>query len=134
MAYAQWISVEIQPKNCNVQVKNAYLAWGKFHTRGNKDNSISNDEVNAITVSSGNTGYVYSCGREDSSSGTEGHFDLYDGGTKIGTFYWDCPWGSKRNTTRWQQGASDDYIAQASGGNPDSSAIGNVRIVVMKIA
>lgn len=133
MAYAQWINVEINPRNFTVSVKNARLDWGKFHANGNKDQEISRDDINRIAISDGNTHTICSCGRADTSSGTEGHFDLYDGGTKIGTFRWDNPWGSKRNAVIWLSDNHDDYVAQVTGGNLDAGAIGTIRIKVAKI-
>jgi hypothetical protein len=97
MAYSQWIKVTIESRNLNIGVQNAYLGWGKFHAEGNKDREISNQEITSIVVHDGESKTISSCGRENASNGTAGRFDLYDGGTKIGTFSWDNPWGGKRN-------------------------------------
>lgn len=132
MSYAQWIGSEVHPINFQISIKNAKLAWGKFYQEGNKDKELSSDEINKITIASGSVGKIYSCGRSDSASGTEGSFDVYDGGTHVGTFYWNCPWGSKSNTFFWT-GMTREYIAQVSGGNTDSGAIGHVEIKLVKI-
>jgi hypothetical protein len=74
---------------------------------------------------------IASCGREDASSGTEGSYDIYDGGTKVCTVYWDCPWGLKRNSFETKN-VNKDYTVQDSGANLDSGAIGTVTIKVFK--
>ena len=130
MAYAQWVSVTIQPKGFALHISNAQLQWGKFYS-GSKDNEITVQAVDQITIPDGQTGTVSACGREDASSGTQGSFDLYDGGTLVGTYQWDCPWGSKTNVSTWVS-SNPNYIAQATGGNLDGGALGNVTIKVAK--
>ncbi|MEI4697893.1 aegerolysin family protein, partial [Pseudomonas aeruginosa] len=44
--------------------------------------------------------WIASCGRENSSSGTQGSFDCYDGNTKMCTFSWDDPRKSGATNTR----------------------------------
>lgn len=132
MAYAQWINVVVEPINFQASIKNAHLAWGKFYQEGNKDKEISSDEINKITIASDGVGKIYSCGRSDSASGTEGSFDVFDGDTHVGTFYWNCPWGSKSNTFFWTSMSNRNYITQVEGGNPDSGAIGRVELTIYK--
>ncbi|WP_264537520.1 aegerolysin family protein [Flavobacterium sp. N1736] len=135
MAYAQWIEVKLVSENMTLKVQNASLSWGKFYESGNKDKEISSDEINKITVASGKTASVNSCGRSDASSGTEGSFDLYDGDTKIGRFNWDCPWGKKDNNFGWTQveATKTAYSTSRDGGNTSSGAIGNVTITCIKL-
>ena len=67
---------------------------GEFYQFDDKDNELSPEQVNGQVIESGSEGVnvVSSCGREDSASGTQGQFDLYDGDTKVVTLVWDCPW------------------------------------------
>lgn len=132
MAYAQWISVTINSRNLNISIKNAHLAWGKFHGQGNKDYEIGPNEINQIVVAAGSDVDINACGREGSASGTEGEFELYEGSTQIGIFYWNCPWGSKSNELRWTP-TNDNYVTQISDGNLDSGAIGRVTLKCAKI-
>lgn len=131
MAYAQWVQIRISSANSNVTIKNAVHEWGKFYT-GNKDNEVSPDKIDGVTIHSGDAYTISACGRENASSGTEGSFDLYDGSTHIGSYSWDCPWGSKTNYSTWHPAGSDNYIAQVTGGNLDSGALGNVNIKIAK--
>jgi hypothetical protein len=133
MAYAQWITVKINAINSELKIKNATLAWGKFHLCGNKDTEIEVATINAVVIHAGDSYTVCSCGRSDAASGTEGHFDIYDGDTRIGNFYWDCPWGKKSNSFLWASAASQAYVTQCEGGNPYAGAIGNMSIKVVKI-
>ncbi|GAA3563392.1 MULTISPECIES: aegerolysin family protein [Marinobacter] len=127
MAYAQWISITIEPKNYDVTIKNVTSDWGKFYS-GSKDNEVSPEDIEGKVIKAGEKFTISSCGRSDSASGTEGSFDLYHGSSHVGNYYWDCPWGSKTNTSTWTADNSE-YITQVTGGNLDSGAIGNVQLV-----
>lgn len=130
-AYAQWASFTLQPMGFTLSVKNAKLQWGKFYANGNKDQEISAADVDKITVNSGDSATIYTCGRSDAASGTQGSFDLYNGEVKIGTYSWDCPWGSKTNTSTWTPD-STSYITQQTGGSLDGGALGSITIKVAK--
>jgi hypothetical protein len=135
MAYSQWIEVKIVSENMTLHVKNASLSWGKFYEAGDKDKEISTDDINKITVESGKTAFICSCGRSGSSTGTEGSFELYDGETKIGKFDWDCPYNKKTNSFNWNADKDNEkfYFTNREGGNKDSGAIGNVTITCIKL-
>ncbi|HSI78693.1 MAG TPA: aegerolysin family protein [Lunatimonas sp.] len=134
MAYAQWIEVKIVSENMTLKVQNAKLDWGKFYKNGDKGKEISSGDINKITVGSGKSTTVCSCGRSNATSGTVGSFELYNGETKIGKFNWSCPWGKKSNSLSWNQEASkESYYTNREGGNTDSGAIGNVTITCIKL-
>ena len=135
MAYSQWIVVKIASENMTLKVQKAQLDWGKFYKKDDKDDEISTENINKITIASGKTDYVCSCGRSGSATGTEGSFQLYDGDTKIGEFSWDCPYWSKTNSFKWTQeeATKKTYSTNMEGGNKDSGAIGNVSITCVKI-
>ncbi|PHH76667.1 hypothetical protein CDD80_1345 [Ophiocordyceps camponoti-rufipedis] len=99
MAYAQWIILIIANalNNRDIRVQNATVDWGKFWQGSNRDNEIKPWQVNQIVTAPGTAESVKSCGRSDSSSGTAGSLDLYDGDTRISHIWWNCPWGSKSN-------------------------------------
>jgi hypothetical protein len=130
MAYAQWVTITLQPRGLSLSVQNAKLEWGKFYS-GDKDNEVSTASINEIVVADGQAAVISSCGRSDASSGTEGSFDLYDGPTFLGTYAWDCPWGSKTNTSTWTPG-NESYISQVTGANLYGGALGNVTIKIAK--
>lgn len=140
MAYAQWVTIKISPNNFDVTIKDMNLDWGKCYDNkqfgvagGSKDNEIDPDEYNGVVVKAGTTFAINSCGRESASSGTQGSFSLYDGDTKVGSYKWDCPWGSKTNTSVWNP-ASANCITQLNGGNLDSGALGDVEILTVKLS
>ncbi len=133
MAYAQWVVITVEAIGVDLTVKSVGLEWGKFFKNPNKDDEIPIDKIEGMTIASGDSGVIASCGRENASSGTEGQFDLYDGGTHIGTYYWDCPWGSKTNTSTWTPSANKHYITEQSGANLNSGALGNVTIRCAKL-
>jgi hypothetical protein len=133
MAYAQWVTITITSRGTTLSIRNATLKYGKFHQTGNKDAEISADDINKITIKSNSKAVINSCGREHSPSGTEGSFEIFDGEVKVGEYYWDCPWGSKKNTSIFTPSGSEDYVTQVTGGNLDSGALGNISIKCVKL-
>jgi hypothetical protein len=129
--YEQWVAINIKVSKSAgaVTIRNASLKWGKWHRKGQKDVEITADDINETDI--GLSATIYSCGRDLSSAGTEGSFDLYDGNTKIGTYSWDCPYLSKTNTSRWRS-SNDDYLVQCTGGSLDSGALGSIVLDVYK--
>jgi len=128
MAYAQWVEITVKPANCSVVLKNLVHNWGKFYI-GSKDNEVPADRLENKVIRPGDAFTFGACGRENASSGTEGSFDVYDDARHVGTYYWDCPWGSKTNTSTWTPG-SDAFIGQQTGANLNSGALGNVLIKI----
>jgi len=126
MAYAQWATFTLSPKNYTLTIKNVVLKWGKFY-KGSKDNEVKLEDIEGVQIKPGDSYKIETCGREDSPSGTEGSFDIYDGNTHVASYYWDCPWGSKSNTSTLTP-ESDDYLSQQNGANLDSGALGNITI------
>lgn len=90
--------------------------------------------MNNTVIKPGGSYTVYSCGRQNASSGTEGSFDLVDGdsGQFVRSFYWDCPWGKKRNKAE-VIGANPAWIVQPHRFNLDSGALGNGRLTCVYI-
>ncbi|KAF7158747.1 hypothetical protein CNMCM5623_003911 [Aspergillus felis] len=141
LAYAQWVCVIIEnkSKSMTATVGGAYLKWGKFYKDGDKDKEIPPSDVDKIEIPPGQKKRVYSCGRSDASSGTEGGFKLYDGKDKkedkcIGEVYWDCPWGSKTNTFNTTPTHPDDYNISNGPYNQSGGALGDVDVYVSKVA
>lgn len=74
---------------------------------------------------------IYSCGREDTTSGTEGSFDLIDkpSGTLICSLQWNCPHESSpgnANSVKAQD-RNDGYIV-VIGSYPEKGALGKVGV------
>ncbi len=124
-------------------IKNVAHSWGKFYDSnqigipgGNKDNEYDPSAIEGKVIKAGQSFAINACGREEASSGTEGTFDIYDGQTYVGTYTWDCTWGSKTNSSTWSPAGSQqakNYITQQSGANLDSGALGTVTIQTVKI-
>lgn len=136
MAYAQWVTITLQPLNFALSLANVQLKWGKFHEYGNKDKEISINQIKNIIVRPGERAIISSCGREHDPSGTEGSFDImnYDLKVKVGNYYWDCPWGSKKNTSTWSPNLQVNYLTEVAGANLDSGALGNVTIKSLNLS
>ncbi|KAK1752929.1 aegerolysin family [Echria macrotheca] len=133
-AYAQWVHMSIKYSDAgdgSINVQNAHLDWGKFYEWDNKDHEISPTEVDSVVIGPGETGDVAACGRSDAASGTEGHVDLYYGNTKICELYWDCPWGSKKNTFSVKE-VNEKWTVSATGASLNSGALGTVEVKVSR--
>lgn len=135
MAYAQWVTITIDAIDVTLSVKHATYQWGKFYQIPNKDDEVSIETINEMVIPAGGSNVIAACGRENASSGTEGSFELYDGDTLIGEYYWDCPWGSKTNTSLWKPNDTvlEQYVTQVTGANLDSGALGNLTIKCVKL-
>ncbi len=133
MSYAQWVAITVDAANITLSVRNAQIPWGKFYQYSDKDQAVSVDSINQIVIAAGASVVIAACGRSGSASGTEGSFDLYDGETLAGTYYWDCPWSSKSNSSVWTPSDNKHYVGQLAGGNPDSGALGEVTLQCVKI-
>jgi hypothetical protein len=136
MAYAQWVTISIYPSNYRATLKNVSHSWGKFY-RDKKDDEIAPGDIEGHVIESGQSYTISACGRSDASSGTEGSFDIYDGNVKVGTYTWDCPWGSKDNSSQWNPSGPNpplnNYNTQQTGANLYSGALGDITIVTTKI-
>ncbi|KAJ2993875.1 hypothetical protein NUW58_g1706 [Xylaria curta] len=132
-AYAQWVDVAVQNtfRSGDIQIKNAGLDWGKFYKDGDKNKEISSSGVNKIIIRPGSVAHVYSCGRENASSGTEGSIDLYEDSTYICTIYFHCPWGSKYNDFQVRN-RNKDYPVSVGPWNRHGGALGQVDVEVAK--
>jgi hypothetical protein len=134
MAYAQWATFTIKAKNCNISIKNPIHQWGKFYDGINKDKEIAAEDIDRTLIKDRQEFTFGACGRSDAASGTEGSFDLYDGETLVASYSWDCPWGSKTNTSSLTVHQRDDYLVQLyPSGNLNSGALGNVGLTIARI-
>ncbi len=144
MAYAQWGTFTIYATNYDATIKNVSHSWGKFYDSsqvgtagGSKDNEYQPSTIEGKVIKAGTVFSINACGREDAAAGTEGTFDLYDGSTFVGTYSWNCPWGTKSNSSNWTSAGAppplNKYITSQSGANLDSGALGTVTIQSAKL-
>lgn len=131
MAYAQWVSVNIQISGFTAILTNVIHEWGKFYADGDKDKEVPPSDIEGTSITTGNNYTINACGRSNAAAGTQGSFDIYDGTTLVGSYSWDCPWGSKTNTSTWTP-HNENYVGQQTGANLDSGALGNVTLKVVK--
>lgn len=134
MAHAQWavITVSNQSRTKTISVKDASRSWGKFHEASSKDKEVSDATINQIVLRPQTEASIYSCGRENASSGVEATISLYDGAYKICKIYWECPWGSPTNTVelRDYNAQTSDFMVVVGPYNKKDGALGHCTIVV----
>lgn len=134
MGYAEYVQFQVNnaSKHKILTVKNSGLDWGKWYSYPNKDNEVGSP--NDQTIQSGGTLSIASCGRENASSGTQGHFDLYDGDSRILTVNWDDPWANgATNTMTINNYLPDDWIASNSAFPSKGAELGTIAIKVAVI-
>ncbi|KAF5139498.1 Asp-hemolysin [Metarhizium anisopliae] len=134
LAEAPWVEFQIRNrmKKNDIHVRHARLDCGKYY-KGSQSYEISTSEVDNIIIAPGLLESVSSCGRQDSSSGTNGDFNLYDGNTKICNVSWDCcPWSRPANECQIQSynPETSSYFVILGVWNSGPGAIGNVSITV----
>ena len=97
---------------------------------GNKDKELPPSTYINRVIQPGDKVQINACGRSDSASGTTGELDVVDpvvGDKVIRHLYWDCPWGSKKNT--WTISESNSkWIVESTGANLDSGALGTITV------
>ena len=142
MAYAQYIEIRISAENCALCIRNAERSWGKFYKQTNKDDELTNEQINAITIVTGRDAYICSCGRESAASGTEGSFDIYDAAgpkdangnptAKVTHVKWVCPWAGDNSRSHEQD--HDGYGVTMTGGESKDGSIGEVTLSIVKLS
>ncbi|KAJ4414029.1 hypothetical protein N0V85_003331 [Neurospora sp. IMI 360204] len=133
-AEAQWVYMTIrnEASSGELYIRNAHLNWGKWYEYPNKDQELSDSYVETKYAGpNGGSMGVAASGRELTSSGTGGQFDIYHGSTKVCHVYWDCPWSHKHNSFSVSE-VDDNYAVQATGASLDSGPLGSITIKVVK--
>lgn len=132
---AQWIGLTISNKsqdpNSFLTISELNLKWGKLYRDGNVDTEISTADVVGRTISSGNTYTIWSSGRSNSPTGTEGTVVLKfeDSDIVVAEIYWDVPWAGE-NTLRNLQ-SNTDWIVDIPQFSHDG-AIGEVTVQIVE--
>lgn len=132
MAYAQYAVFTVKAKEFTATLKNFVHEWGKFYDGVDKGNEIEPSALNGTTIAKDSSYTFGACGRDGAASGTTGSFDIYDNDRLLASYHWDCPWGSKTNTSNLAMHV-DNYVVQVIGANTDSGALGSITITAVKI-
>ena len=128
MAYGQWIQVILENASGKaLKTSGTYIHWGKFYDFPDKDKEVSTKSVNDQSIPGKDTFGFAACGRENSSSGTEGQIDIMEGDKRIFQLYWSCPW-SGSNQLYYRYVAKNWYPFL-----PSISTAGAIGTVTIKI-
>ncbi|KAL4878033.1 aegerolysin type hemolysin [Aspergillus karnatakaensis] len=131
-AYDQWVQINISNfAKDTLDIEDSKLEWGKFYKNGDKDKEITPQQLDGTVIKDNAHASVYSCGREDAASGTQGSLDLYDQRSqeKVCTIHWDCPWGSSTNTFGINN-IAEDYSVVHGPYHKSGGALGVVKVSV----
>ncbi|KAE8355388.1 aegerolysin type hemolysin [Aspergillus coremiiformis] len=135
-ATSQWteIRLENKSKSGTLVIDDIKLVWGKIYAEGNPNgDDVPISDVNGTEIKPGKHYIFRSCGRANSSSGTEGNFNLKSNGTVDKNVYWDSPWGVGANklAVSSPQGQEPEWgyeITLFGGAGSSSGPLGNVTI------
>ena len=130
MGYGEFIQVSITTDTDQVSVGLASLQWGKFYEPGDMNKEVSTEAIDAIVINAGEVGQVFSCGREDSPSGTEGQFGLFYDGAQLGTFVWNDSYTSSTQSFSWTSLDDSKLTVKVNGGDYSGPSIGPVTLAV----
>ncbi|KAF7964458.1 hypothetical protein HWV62_41812 [Athelia sp. TMB] len=139
MGYGNWTEIKIaNTSDVPIQFANSGLSWGKFYScepSSNKDAEISPDGLNKTTIDAGRTYTIGSCGRENTWSGTEGHFDLASNqGLTIAKFKFYSPHGTSYNSFNIDCPNPGVWSATATGGDfGNGGPLGSITVTVKKV-
>ncbi|KAF9035255.1 Aegerolysin [Panaeolus papilionaceus] len=131
MGYAQWVRIRITNKSKTRTIKIAYIEalYGKFYNGpDDKDTEIQPAHFINKTIEPQQVLDIYSCGRSDSPSGTEGNVNLVDNlGPEIANIYWSCPYIGSNEFKKTKEN-SDQYLVALS--TPGGGALGDQTVDV----
>uniref|UniRef100_A0A3B0M240 Uncharacterized protein n=1 Tax=Arsenophonus endosymbiont of Trialeurodes vaporariorum TaxID=235567 RepID=A0A3B0M240_9GAMM len=97
MSYNQWVNISICPINFPLTIKNVNIIWGKFHKEGDKDIEISPSNIKGKVIPENTQYSICACGRDNSTSGTQGMIALFDKDLRIAEYRWNDPWLSGKS-------------------------------------
>ena len=130
MGYAQFAEIKLVNKSGRTLVlKDLYVHWGKLYQYPEKEKEVGADTVNGKTIPSGESFSFATCGRENSSSGTEGDFNLYDGNDSVMKIYWSCPWAGNNKFTTYY--VKEGWFPSTTSWSTDG-ALGTVTVTIFK--
>lgn len=140
MAYKQWAQIKIQPVGFNAKIGKITLEWGKLHEPGYddkaKDKEVPAARISGMEILDGFSYTIYTCGRSDSPSGTEGNVVILDEfeTEPVCKIHWDSPFGNSANLLDIaNRNERVKYYTSVSEHNQScNGALGSVTITITK--
>ena len=118
--------------NDSIWITNINLDYGKLYDGSSMDNEVNPGDIIGTEIKSKQSYTVYSCGRKNSPSGTEGTATVSDKknqGNRIADIYWDCPYSGRNKLEKRK--ANKDWLVDVPAVLPDG-AIGHVTVKFRK--
>jgi len=133
LSYAQWIALELTNRSTDsIWITGIKLDYGKLYDGDSMDNEINPNDIVGTEIKSKQSYTIYSCGRENLPSGTEGTVAVSDkkkDGNRIADIYWDCPYTGRNKLEKPK--ANKDWLVDVPTALPDG-AIGHVAVKFRK--
>ena len=131
MGYKQWGSMLIRNyTKTPLNVRNARLDWGKFYQYPNKAIEIKPTDLEKRIIDRNGEINIAACGRSDTSSGTEGSFDIFEQERKVFNLYFDSPWSAFSSNDCKIRDHDHKWLVKRTIHNDGEGALGNVFIEV----
>ncbi|KAJ5223436.1 Aegerolysin [Penicillium chermesinum] len=122
---SQWVSFHIRDhlKDGQVLIQNTVIEGGEFEHPTNRRRSLSEDEVDEMTIPSYGVGEITARSRR----GSEGRLDLFHDNNKICEIHWENRGGEYPNLVELLD-SSDKYRIEYGGWSPEAGPLGHVYV------
>ncbi|KAJ5379328.1 hypothetical protein N7509_012447 [Penicillium cosmopolitanum] len=129
---SQWVSFHIRDhlKDGEVTVQNTVIEDGEFWDPNGRRKSLTEEEVDEITIPAGGIGEINAAGR--GRRGSEGRLDLFHDNGKICEIHWENRGGEHVNLVETVD-PSDGYRVEYGGWSSGEGPLGHVYIDITKI-
>ncbi|BCR99711.1 aegerolysin family protein [Aspergillus luchuensis] len=125
----QWVSFHIRDHldKGEISVRHTVIEGGEFHDPNNRRQSLTEDEIDEITIPSYGIGEICARGRR----GSEGRLDLFHDEEKICELHWDNRQGNRVNIVEMLD-SNNKYRVEHGGWSPEAGPLGHVYIDILE--
>ncbi|PWY92205.1 hypothetical protein BO70DRAFT_357342 [Aspergillus heteromorphus CBS 117.55] len=122
---SSWVSFHIRDhlESGEISVRHCVIEGGEFHNPDDRSKSLTEDDIDLVTIPSYGVGEICARGRR----GSEGRLDLFHGESKICELHWDNRTGELANLVEVLD-SSDKYRIEHGGWSPEVGPLGHVYI------
>ncbi|KAJ5087946.1 hypothetical protein N7456_011562 [Penicillium angulare] len=126
---SQWVSFHIRDHlKDEVTVQNTVIEGGDFWDPNNRRRSMSEEEIDELTIKSDGVGEINASSRR----GSEGRLDLFHGADKICELHWENRGGEYVNLVETID-SSDKYRVEYGGWSSGEGPLGHVYVDITEV-
>ncbi|KAB8071389.1 aegerolysin type hemolysin [Aspergillus leporis] len=122
---SQWVAFHIRDHmgDGEITVRHTVIEGGEFHNPDDRRKSLTEEEIDEITIPSDGIGEICAHGRR----GSEGRLDLFHRDDKICELHWDNRAGQTTNLVEVLD-SSNKYRVEHGGWSPEVGPLGHVYV------